>query len=267
MQYQGNNTIAGKYIGSTEVQKQYLGSTLIWEKQSPTPTPTFDFTFRFNFNTKLWDSSTNTIPNLQGGLETNQFYIPNEGLQYIDIQPDYFDITGISTSYRQLWDFGTWQNNPYVINESTDKGTFIFKVKHTGPAGQWGAYTNVMGCRDAMNAYNWYTSCEENKHGFGMGGSNNISFQNISAYTAPIFVGVFLGDGSTSGYSYDGLTKMASNHSVVNTNAYQSKYFSILVDNNDPAYCLSKFYWCFYSPEALTQSQIEQVINYNENLI
>lgn len=34
MQYQGNNTIAGKYIGNTEVLKQYLGENLIWEKPS-----------------------------------------------------------------------------------------------------------------------------------------------------------------------------------------------------------------------------------------
>lgn len=259
----GNTECNDYRIGDDTVKALYKGDTLIWEKETPVPV-TWDFPFRFNFNTKLWDSTTNTIPNKEGGLETNQFYIPQEGLQYIDIHPNYFDITGASTSYRQLWDFGSWQNNPYVQSNSSCTGTLIFKVKHVGEAGPWDAYSTVMGCRDGMKAYNWYTTSNDIAQYIGMGGTNRVAF-DVTNLDEPIMAVTFK-DGFCYGYSFNSKKYITEYNFACDYNKYQSRYFYILADNNDPAYCLSKFYWCFYSPQALSLLQIRQVIQYNENL-
>ena len=261
MQYVGNNEITAKYAGNTEVLKQYVGDTLIWEK--PSVGPNWDFTFRYNFNAKQYDETTHVIPNTVGALEQRDLNITG-GTEYIVKGSDYLDFTGLSTNYRVTWDFETSGNNPYVFTDTNKIATIIYAYMPSTTSDN----RDFICCRDAMKGYNWMIQDTSNYMYFNVGGQQR-AVPRQSGY-GEIIAAVFP-TGSTFTYMYTteaNPTTIGSAQSVFNKNisGKNTRYLTFFGDNHKGLGIQGRFKWCFFSDEALTVQQINQVISYNQSL-
>lgn len=216
-----------------------------------------DVPFILNYNAKNYDATNRKLPKTEGQLRDSDA-VCNYGYHIVDHSTDgYITVTG---NTRMII-----SGTPYMNRNNTQTGctmTIVSKVKTTNVTQSYSILTN------RNNNMNWMWRYPSN--GIFLHGStsyNNPQYL-VSTTTQPITASIRI--------SYDGSVKQQLND-WTNNGSYNGAFQYGSESTGDSAmfcdYTASNsefwkgdFYWVYMSFNVLTDEQIQQVIDYNENL-
>ena len=213
-----------------------------------------DVPFVLNYNAKQYNASTHTIPYTEGALNAIDAVITGTTANIIDHSSDgYIQLTGsTSTAIRAL--VGTTN---FSRSSSSPNITIICKAYTPGSSTEGNILSN------RKESYNWmyrHKSSVLTFHGNSEQGS--IAVSNTEPNTCSVRIG------SDRVLKYNNWTKntisTVSNFnygSNSNGGALFSGYYS-----SSGEFWKGVFYWIYMSLNTLTDEQVQQVIDYNENL-
>lgn len=216
-----------------------------------------DVPFMLNYNAKDYDASNRKLPKTYGQLRDSDA-VCNYGYHIVDHSADgYITVTGDTRMIIS----GT----PYMNRNNTQTGctmTIVSKVKTTNATQSYSILTN------RNNQMNWMWRYPSN--GIFLHGSSSYNNPKylVSTTTQPITASIRI--------SYDGSVKQQLND-WTNNGSYNGAFQYGSESTGDSAmfcdYTTSNyefwkgdFYWVYMSFNVLTDEQIQQVIDYNENL-
>ena len=233
------------YYGDDLINKMYIGDTLVFPKNGSNislPTP-----FNLNLNAKEFDSVNNTFPNAESADIPVGITISGSPT----VHSDY--ITVPDGCWGQL---AGYQNNFNL--SSNDDMTVIFKVTPTSQSN----YGNILANRG--NSYNWMARCDQRNKAYLHGGS---SYMNISVTVSatPNIVVMRVSGGTLTVQSITDNTTSTGSWSPGTTNSYGVALFSGYYDHYGEQF-IGDFYWLYQAKRCLTDDEVQEVINYNENL-
>ena len=252
------------YQYAWEGMKAYVGDTNYeykngeWvEKQHSLP----DVPFVLNYNAKQYNASTHSIPMTSGQLNDTDAVAYNNPNNIVDHSADgYITISNSSMRIRkQGQDISLFNRSS---NSTSSDLTIVCKAKST--SGE-----NIITNRDSN--YNWMyrlkTSGVLRFHGVSETGSINWNTSNPDIMSVRTY--------------YDSGTKLKYNNWTQNTSTTPIS-FSYGSTNSDGGYAgalfvgygwnntneqwSGDFYWVYMAQANLTDEQVQQVIDYNENL-
>ena len=235
------------YVGSDK----YVYQNGEWvENQHSLP----DVPFVLNYNAKQYNASTHTIPYTEGALNAINAVITGTTANIIDHHENgYIQLTGsASTTIRALvgtTNFSRSSSNPNI--------TIICKAYTPGSSSEGNILSN------RKESYNWmyrHKSTQLRFHGTSEQGS--IAVSNTEPNTCSIRI--------------DSSRLLKYNNWTQNTTSSYSN-FNYGSDSNGGAlfagyysssgeFWKGVFYWIYMSLNTLTDEQVQQVIDYNENL-
>lgn len=209
--------------------------------------------FLFNYNALQYDAETLTLPKTKGQL-FNQDLVFTQAPTY-NAGDAYFNINTNMTGCNCSFDFSTENDNPFNRDASNSTFTFIYKVASM-------QYTLLGNRNNNLTAYNYMVRFNS----IHTRNSNTLLLvpPTTGAYVMYIRVNA---DGT-------GERKCITTNQTVTTNninwgnkAVNTNFFC---DYKQPSQYASErfagdFYWMYCSNEVLTDEEIQQVINYNEN--
>lgn len=206
-----------------------------------------DVPFTVNINAKNYNATTKTFAKTDGQLANTDIVITagtpvlNDG--YVTVSTN---TRGVITGYQTY--FNRDNNNPNLT---------IISKQRTDNAYNGHMFAN----RDSD--YNWMYRAYGNKltlHGTNETGSLAVTSQ-------PVIESVRVSSERTITYNNytDNTTSSTSNFSYGSTNSGGVALFAGYVAN-DTEWFSGDFYWIYISQTTLTDEQIQQVIDYNENL-
>ena len=215
--------------------------------------------FMLNYNAKEYDASTKTLPKTEGQLRDSDA-VCNYGYHIVDHSADgYITVTGNTRMVIS----GT----PYFNRTNTLTGctmTIVSKVKTTNVNESYSILTN----RGDYGTMNWMWRYP----------SNGIFLHGSTTYNSPKYFTSTTEQPITASIriSYDGSVKQLLND-WTNNGSYNGAFqYGPAYSGNNAMFCdytsintefwKGDFYWVYMSQEVLTDEQIQQVIDYNENL-
>ena len=214
-------------------------------------------TFLINYNAKFYNTSTHTIPKTEGQIFDQDLVLNGNPVSYtnssITVNGQYFDYTFSSNS-----------NNPFN-RTGTDSLTIIMKAKpSTTTSGAHSLFSNRGG------SYNWMVFNPANSSPAGMfflhtanGDYSKAPYVQAVSLTNPNIFAFRVANGSGYGQSY------TDNNTFRSTGVTWGGITNIVHILGGIAAVEAwngEFYWMYISTEALTDNEIQQVIDYNENL-
>lgn len=213
--------------------------------------------FLVNYNAKQYNPATYTIPQTQGQLFAQDLVLNGAAASYTS---DSITVDGQNYQYY----FGGTGDNPFNRSGS-DSQTIIMKVKQ-------GTYTSgahaILSNRG--NDYNWMVFNPANGSPTGVvflhtrnGTYNQVPNITMVDTTIPNIFAFKVNSGTGTSYNYTTQTQ-GSNYNINWGGASNRMTFFIGVSSGEV--WKGEFWWMYVSNEALTDDQIQQVINYNENL-
>lgn len=221
--------------------------------------------FVFNYNARDYNTSTHTIPRTSGQTLAQDMVWTGTTNVINSIVFDEDHIT-VPISGFSLFNFSSSGANPMNNTAAAPAMTIIAKFKYnTSSPG-----SNFFNNRDATT-YNYFARCGSGVLSLGtLGGSNagpnydtsqpviaswrvnssrSIDIKNITSGTSST-VGTTTWNGGTTWFTFWVWKKKTAN--TINTTNY-SEWMG------------GDFYWCYATREVLTDEEIQQVVNYNEN--
>lgn len=253
-----NSNINDWDYGASNIAKVYHNNAVCYQKIAASgggDTPQLpDVPFVLNYNARQYNASTHTIPYTEGALNAIDAVITGTTANIIDHHVDgYIQLTGTtSTPIRAL--VGTTN---FSRSSSSPNITIICKAYTPGSSTEGNILSN------RKESYNWmyrHKSSVLRFHGASEQGS--IAVSNTVPNTCSIRID------SSRLLTYNNWTQNTtstySNFTYgLNSNggALFSGYYS-----SDGEYWKGVFYWIYMSLNTLTDEQVQQVIDYNENL-
>ena len=205
-----------------------------------------DVPFTINYNAKQYNSSTKTLLKTDGQLANVDAVItagtPTVHDGYITIASG---TRAVISGYQ----------NYFNRNSSSPNLTIVSKQKTTGGC-------HMFANRSSSN-YNWMYRCYSNKltlHGTSEQGS-------VAVTTQPVIESVRINSSRLATYNnYTNNTSSTySNFNYGSTNSVATALFAGYSDST-LEWFVGDFYWIYMCQGTLTDEQVQQVINYNENL-
>lgn len=245
-------TINGdRYIFSGDSQSGYE-----WVEDTNHYLP--DIPYSFNYNAKQYIASTYTIPQTEGQLQ-NVDAVCNYGYKIVDHSADsYISVTGNSRMILS-------GNNGTYLNRSNTQAncpmTIISKAKTTSG---YSIFT------DRNSSSRQYMYRQDKTYAYLCGTGNTSLDSCICSDTVPSILSVRVYYDSGIKAKWNNWTTSASstpevyaynNQSLTNGGALFCDY-----SNSNSEFWQGDFYWIYMSQTELTDEQIQQVIDYNENL-
>ena len=246
-------TIDGdRYIFSGDSQSGYE-----WVEDTNHYLP--DIPYSFNYNAKQYIASTYTIPQTEGQLQ-NVDAVCNYGYKIVDHSADsYISVTGNSRMILS-------GNNGTYLNRSNTQAncpmTIISKAKTTSG---YSIFT------DRNSSSRQYMYRQDKTYAYLCGTGNTSLDSCICSDSIPSILSVRVYYDSGIKAKWNNWTTSASstpeeyaynNQSLTNGGALFCDY-----SNSNSEFWQGDFYWIYMSQNVLTDEQIQQVIDYNENLI
>lgn len=230
-----------------------------WTVENYTPTPVLPSnTFLINYNAKFYNSSTYTIPKTEGQLFNEDMVLNAAASSYtsdhITVNGQYFEKSFGSTGANP---FNLTNSSPFTLIAKTSRG-FDTNGEHS-----------LASCRSG--GLNWVLFNPGNGSGADkvfMHNSQRLYSQTPYATitTEPNIYAIRINNGSGYGQSYtDGTTERSISVSY-NGNSDRFGIFTDTYSTGGFELWKGDFYWMYISTEALTDDEIQQVINYNENI-
>ncbi len=218
-----------------------------------------DVPFILNYNAKNYDATNRKLPKTEGQLRDSDA-VCSYGYHIVDHSADgYITVTGDTRMIIS----GT----PYFNRTNTQTGctmTIVSKVRTTNATSSYSILTN----RGSYTTMNWMWRYP----------SNGIFLHGSSSYNTPKYLVSTTGQPITASIriSYNGGVKQQLND-WTNNGSYSGDFqYGSDYNGNNAMFCdyatenaefwKGDFYWVYMSFNVLTDEQIQQVIDYNENL-
>ena len=208
-----------------------------------------DVPFTVNINAKNYNTTTKTFAKTNGQLADTDIVItagtPVLNGDYVTVS---VNTRGVITGYQTY--FNRDANNPTL--------TIISKQRSDNKKINMHLFANRGG-----STYNWmYRPAFDVLYLHGL---NEIIGTTVT--TQPVIESVRVNSSRTAIFNNytDNTTKSVSNFGYGNTNSYGVALFAGYTDNTTEWFT-GDFYWLYMSQTTLTDEQIQQVIDYNENL-
>lgn len=214
-------------------------------------------TFSVNYNAKQYNSATNTIPKTTGQLVDVDAVYSGSPTIVDNSTSGYITYTGNPSARALLSGYQQYFNRDSV----SPNLTIVAKARCTGEYLNMHLFAN----RGDSSTYNWmfrvYTD-HMTVHGNQEYGQIAISSNSADIFSARV-------SGSTITYNNwtSGTTASESYFTYGNPNNDGASMFNGFAQNGQSEeYFIGDFYWIFIAQDTLTDAQIQQVIDYNENL-
>lgn len=263
-------TISGAYICQTgdkyEKQKKirsFDGGTT-WEDvipyvyqagqliESGSTDCAFPAIFSVNYNAKQYNSTTNTIPKTTGQLVDVDAVISGSPTIIDNSSSGYISYSGNGNSRAALSGY-----QQYFNRNSNDSLTVVAKARSTNNP-------HLFANRGGSGNYNWMFRVYPNYVSLH-GGDGETGRIDISPNSADIFSVRVSGNTVTYNNWTSGTTSSEEGFSFGIPNENGAALFNgYYIDEGE--YFTGDFYWIFIAQGTLTDAQIQNVINYNENL-
>lgn len=203
----------------------------------------------FNYNAREYNSSTHTFPKTEGQL-FNEDLVLNQNPNSVGENYVYF---GNSRAYMGK-NYGTTSTNPFNRDSSHNSFTLIYKT--SGETGNENIVANRAG------GYNYMARAT-------MFHTSQSGFLSLTANTNPhICLVRIYADGKSERKFLDSsgnVLQSTSASSISWGNASMAFGFFSGYGNAGNEFFKSYFYWMYCSLETLTDAEVLQVIQYNEN--
>lgn len=221
-----------------------------------------DVPFMFNYNAR--DYVDGVIPNADGALFNYNMVLNNPNV--VVYNGDYIAVNG--KSYFQ-YQYPSINENPFNCGSSNSQMTIIAKVRTNREDGQIHLFANRSDTGGYGGTYNWMLR---------IGGSCDVAWLHTSDYNncsntvrvpitydqPNIFAIRLLSDNKGYGQNYT-LNEVDEVRDAGFTDYSYSSRIAILNGSYSGENFFGDFYWLYCSKEQLTDEQIQQVIEYNEN--
>ena len=259
------NNINEWYFSDDNIVKVYRNEDVIYQKITSGSTPPSpsghslpDVPFVLNYNAKNYDSSNYSIAKTSGQTKDVDA-VCNYGYHIVDHSQDGY-IT-ITANTRMLLSGST-----SIGRNNTETGCTMTIVSKVRTSNGYSILTNRG--RAGVDTMNWMWRYPSN--GIFLHGSSQYSspLYSVNTTTAPVIA-------SVKTY-YEGGVKQqikdwTNNGNYTGSFAYGSEYYgnsSLFCDyaENNDEFWQGDFYWIYMTQNTLTDEQIQQVIDYNENL-
>lgn len=218
--------------------------------------------FVFNYNAKNYNASTYTIPKTSGQTLNVDMVYTGSGKTGIVKSDDHITLPASATS--QI-DFSSSGTNPLNLTAQNNNLTVIFKAKYVYN-GSYDIRGNLVANQDNAQL-NWSVRIGSREN--YSTSLTKISF-TYNSVTATFDTGLVY----TSGDTIIGAVVVNNGSYVIKNISAGESTTTVSIPNNggygNGAAVLKSvfsgdFYWCYCSRESLTDAEIQQVIDYNEN--
>lgn len=249
-----DNEVIKWAAGSQPINRAYNHDNLIFPEFSGTVPPRLPAGFVFNFNARDYNPQTRTIPAENGALETNAFIL---GADPVAVSADSLTIDS-NNNHSMVAVISSGKTQYYSLDGTDNRAaTWIFKYSRSGD----GSNCHFLSNRDMQ--YNWMVRTYD-----GMIKLHDSSERNqcpVSTYPCTAVIRI----------ADDGTTTIQN---ITDATACTPYTFSYGRSNATPAFFegysnptywnewyQGMFYWAFFANRCLTDDEVTQVIDYNEN--
>lgn len=253
-----DNEVIKWAAGNLPINRAYDGDDLIFPGISGSA-PALPAGFVFNFNARDYDPVTRTIPAEDGALETNAFIL---GADPVAVSADSLTIDSYN-NHSMVTVISTGKTQYYSINGTDNRAaTWIFK---------FGAYGNghaphFLSNRTTQN-YNWMVrTYTDEMHVCLHDSSNHCDLSLDGTYPVIVAITVEPVNGAVTMRNItEGTTVQPFNFNYGRSNATPAFFEGYSNYWSSPEWYQGMFYWCFFANRCLTDAEVTQVIDYNEN--
>lgn len=218
--------------------------------------------FAFNYNARDYDAATYTIPKNSGQTMDYDLVYTGTGKTGITKSNNYITLPASATSQIN---FSTSGTNPLNLTAQNNNLTVVFKAKYVYN-GSYDIRGNLVANQDNTQI-NWSVR-------IGSRENYSTSLTKIS-FTYNNSTGTFdTGLAYTSGDTIIGAVVVNNGSYVIKNISAGESTTAVSIPNNGgygngsaalKSVFSGDFYWCYCSREVLTDAEIQQVIDYNEN--
>lgn len=252
-----DNEVIKWAAGAQPINRAYNHDNLIFPEFSGTVPPRLPAGFVFNFNARDYNPATRTIPAENGALETEAFILQADPVAYngdsltIDSYNNHSMVALISTGKTQY----------YSIDGTNNRAaTWIFKYSRSGDSGNRHFLSN----RTYPNGdYNWMVRTYNDMIKLHDSGERNECPVSTYPCTAVIRIA---DDGTTTIQNITDATACTPyTFNYGRTNAAPAFFEGYSSTTYWYEFFQGMFYWAFFVNRYITDAEVTQVIDYNEN--
>lgn len=247
-----DNEVIKWSAGAQPINRAYNHDNLIFPGFSGTVPPSLPAGFVFNFNARDYDPATRTIPAEDGALETNAFIL---GADPVAVSADSLTIDSYNNN-SMIAATSTGKYGLYSIDGTNNRAaTWIFKYSRSGD----GSNCHFLSNRDSD--YNWMVRTYDSMiklHDF-----RERNECPVSTYPCTAVIRI-ADDGTTTIQNLaDAAACTPYMFEYGRTNATPMFFSGYYSDRGE--WYQGLFYWAFFANRCLTDDEVTQVIDYNEN--
>jgi len=221
--------------------------------------------FVFNYNAKNYDVATKTITNEIGATMNKNMVFSGTSSTVINNISFGEDHISVPKSGYSLFDFSTSGDNPMNNTTTAPAMTIVAKLKITDTS----SGTNFI-CNRDNSTFNYMVRTNENGNGALSLSTSGGTILGPAFTTGNTVIAVWRVNANRE-IDIKNLTNETSSQPVTSSWNTGSKWFSFFMRKrsttatgwNEPMAC--DFYWCYASKEYLTDEEIQQVVDFNEN--
>lgn len=254
-----DNEVIKWAAGSQPINRAYDGDNLIFPEFSGTTPVVLPAGFVFNFNARDYNPVTRTIPAENGALETNAFIL---GADPVAVSADSLTIDSYN-NHSMVTVISTGKTGLYSINGTDNRAaTWIFK---------FGAYGSEHAPHFLSNRttriFNWMVRAyTDEMHVCLHDSSNHCDLSLDGTYPVIVAITVEPENGAVTMRNItDGTTVQPFNFDYGRSNATPAFFEGYSNYSGTNEFYQGMFYWAFYVNRCLTDAEVTQVIDYNEN--
>lgn len=249
-----DNEVIKWAAGAQPINRAYDGDNLIFPGISGSAPSALPAGFVFNFNARDYNPATRTIPAEDGALETNAFILGADPVAY---NGDSLTIdSALGGRKKMIAKISSGKTQYYSIDGTNNRAaTWVFKYSRSGDRENCHFLSN----RDSD--YNWMV------RPYGeMITLHDFSERNecpVSTYPCTAVIRI-ADDGTTTIQNITDATACTPYmFEYGRTNATPMFFSGYYSDGGE--WFTGRFYWAFFANRCLTDAEVTQVIDYNEN--
>lgn len=252
-----DNEVIKWAAGSQPINRAYDGDNLIFPGISGSAPSGLPSGFVFNFNARDYDPATRTIPAEDGALETNAFILQADPVAY---NGDSLTIdSSQGSSKKMIAEISSGKTQYYSIDGTNNRAaTWIFKYSRSGD----GENCHFLSNRYMFSDYNWMVRAYDGA--IRLHDSSERNECPVSTYPCTAVIRI-ADDGTTTIQDItDGTACTPYTFDYGRANATPT-FFAGYYGGGGGEYFQGMFYWAFFANRCLTDAEVTQVIDYNEN--
>lgn len=253
----GNLDFEGGYVGSRTVIRCYKGLEEVWPEHMPPPEPEIPEALKnclFNFNAKQYDAATRTIPNFSGAttMLNGMRFMNNKitaSTEYVSIGGNPTIVESYASTTANPFNAGTGKNLTFIFKASNESGTY-----HR-------FFINLEG--NFSFSINYMISVANNKQLRLFAGGEDKAVVTTDTWPATFsltFAGTTVNTKCWNNNTTNSQTVGFGSDSA------NSRFFCRYTNNDSSELWAGNFYWAFCTNKILTDQEMQEIIDYNNNM-